>query len=253
MKFSFLSHGLLAMALGLTGLHAQSNLKPKPIRNLAVCFLYAPTVPELYYRDINDDYQRLQVDTARFETWNVIPATTTLPLYKKVVVEGSDKPKFEVVQTWTLPPGQNNIRKLYYYNSAGRVLNIDLKTEEPLHNPLQAKVINLLESEAQVRVGNSTQVIAPNGEAVYTAASAPDERFNFQFAFRNSNGSPHLSPAKRLRFVTPTQRATILLGYMPIGSGEDGSESTSFRYEPRDMSFYEIVTKLPPAPPSPKS
>lgn len=238
--------------------------KEVPVRNLAVCFLFATTTPEIYYKDAKEDYQPLRIDTARFESWNQIPAGTELILYRKLpplppsgpatsaspaptigTQPPTVKPKYEPIQTWILPGGTESIRKLYYYSSSGQVQQLTFKCVPESHSALQIRTINLLEDPAIIQVGERTTTIRAGEENIMQAASTADDRFNFRFGYQPTNGQSYASPLIYLQFVAPTQRLTTILGYSPV---TDPLTSNVLRYDASAIRFYEDVASLPATP-----
>jgi len=234
---------LLLAAVCLSAQFATAQDAETPVRKLAVCFLNASNTPEIYFKDAAGDYQQLRIDTVRFQSWNTIPANDKLTLHKRVPdpeAESSGEPKFryEAVQTWSLPEGTDDIRRLLYYQSNGEVGQITFPAGADSHGPMQAKIFNLLDSDVIVRLGGQRQKISSRSDVVLTATSSMDERFIYQFAYQPKDAPSYASPPTKLRFVTPTQRMTIVIGYLPV---ESESNPGAIRYEAASIRFYEIV------------
>jgi hypothetical protein len=255
---------LLAITFLLTAgvLQAQSTTNgtdPKngiPVRNLGVCFLNAASTPDIYFKDALGEYKPLQIDTTRFDNWNIVPASTQLQLYKKIPTPPAtgatpeDKPTYEPVQTWTLPEGTDSIRKLYYYGSQGQVNQMNFPVDAESHGAMQIKIFNLLDSPAMIRLDKQQQIIPPGEQIVLTAASALEERFQYQFAFQADSEPSYISPSINLRFVTPTQRMTVIIGYLPVTDQPNSRNTGPNRYEANSIRFYEDIARLPaPAEP----
>jgi len=264
-----LAIGLLAALLPL---HAQttpasrtslqSDAKEVPQRNLAVCFLLAPTVPELYFRDAYGNYQLLKIDIASFNTWNVIPARPTLeifqknetseskttdPVTRKVVVTPA-RITFNLTKTWKIPSGTTDIRKLFYYAANGQVLEYNFATAADTHGAYQARVINLAAQRVMLRLENQKQMLAASAETTLTVATAPEQVFRFQYGIEIPDSTPYISPIKRLRFHKPQERLTIIIGYLPVTEMSDDGTRKVIRYDTDDIRFFEEVNKLPKPP-----
>lgn len=253
LSFAFVLIGATADSFAQSGATSlPPGAKEVPVRNLAVCFLFAPTTPELYFKDAHGKYQRLLIDTTRFETWNVVPATATLELFKKkaAAADTTEKTVYETALTWPMPEGADSVRKLYYYGAKGETLSRDFPTGTETHKALQLRVINLLEQQALVRIGTLTKALAPKSEEIVTAASVPNERFGFQFGYQLSGEPAYVSPLNNFRFVRPHQRLTMILGYLPISEFSDSGASRIVRFDAGSLPFYEDTSRVP-APPKP--
>lgn len=253
LSFAFVLIGATAGSLAQSGATPlPPGTKEVPMRNLAVCFLFAPSTPELYFKDAHGKYQRLLIDTTRFETWNIVPATTNLELFRKKppAAESAGKPTYESVLTWPMPEGTDSVRKLYYYGARGETLSRDFPTDAKTHKALQLRVINLLEQQALVRIGTLTKALAPKSEEIVTAAAVPNERFGFQFGYQLSGEPAYVSPLNNFRFVRPHQRLTMILGYLPITEESASGAPRIVRYDAGSLPFYEDTSRVP-TPPKP--
>ena len=273
MKFtSVLLLGLTLFSLAAP-VQAQPTQVPPPgakkvaVRNLAVCFLYAPTVPELYYLDAKNQYTRLQIDTVRFSASNIIPDTASLDLYRRKETSpakpvagapGGNPPAvsqpvatYELVQTWTLTPGKESIQRLYYYNADGQIQHIDWNVSPESHGPLQARVMNLLNKPLAIRFDSQKSIIEAGQQSILTAASASKVSFGFQYGLERPDAPPFISPLKILSFRRPQQRLTIIVSYVPSFDNSGGSGTGKILgFTPQDLRFYEDTDRIP-QPPAP--
>lgn len=267
MKHLALLTRVFAFFIGALAVHAQNNpplppgAKLVPVRNLAVCFLYAPSTPDLYFQDARGEYTPLKIDTSRFGSWNVIPDTDTLELFTKVItpemrtVDPVTKREtvqpaiitYKFAQTWTLPPGKDSLRKLYYYNADGTVAQRDFGTSHERHGAHHARVINLLNQTIAVRFDEQKAMINAGQELVLEVAS-PLGNFGFQYGLEQEGTTPYVSPLKKLSFRRPQQRLTVIVGYLPIVESTDGRTSKITGYAPNALRFYEDIDRLPPPP-----
>ena len=265
---------LLSFVLGLLSVFGPLAAQPESrqplppgareiaMRNFAVCFLFAPNVPEIYFRTPTGEYNRLQIDTVRFSAWNVIPATNSLELYRRIItpptksldpkknieVLSPEKISYELAQTWELRPGLEPLRRLFYYSSNGAIQQFDFESNATIHGPLHARVINLLSQQAGVIVGKERQMVGPGREVILKAPSALNEVFGFQYALEQPDRPAYVSPLQNLRFSKPEQRLTILLGYMPVTHTSDTGVTRIIGYNPDAIRFHENLSQLPPAP-----
>jgi len=276
---SVLSLAWFALALGLLitppSLHAQSAAghrspappaaNERPQRNFAVCMLFAPKIPELYFRDANRNYQRLRIDTISFDTWNVIPANSTVevfqktetpevrktdPVTQKEVVVTPAKTTYTIAKTWTIPPGTSDIRKLFYYDSNGKMLEYNFATAAETHDVFQARVINLLTQPVAIRFDTTQKILAPSADITLKVATAPEVPFIFQYGISPPDAPPFVAPTKKLRFHSPKQRLTIIIGYCPFEEFDvSGKHVIGTNYILDAIRFFEDVDKLPKPPP----
>ncbi|MFA6286173.1 MAG: hypothetical protein WC661_02215 [Opitutaceae bacterium] len=259
-------------ALGLSLLapssRAQESHAPLPpgakevkLRNLSVCFVLSPTVPELYFLDAQGEYKPLQIDTVRFGTWNTIPEGATLAIFRKEetretrkvdpvtrqVVVTPAKITYLPVQTWTLPPGTDAVRKLFYRGQDGAVREHAFAPGADVHGALQARVMNLLAQPVAFRFNDQKRILNPGAETVLTLGSTPDEVFSFQYGLDNIGGGVYLDPVKNLRFRRAGLRLTVIFGYVPITEG-DGASERIIGYRPEALRFYDDVASIPKPP-----
>jgi len=236
-----------------------SGVKEVPQRNFAVCLVMAPTLPELYFRNSRGDYQRLQIDNTSFNNWNVIPALPSLDVFnktetlessiidavtKKVVVTPA-KVTYNPVASWTLPPGTADIRKLFYYDSGGKVLEYNMLAVAD-HAAFQVRVINLLTQPATICFDDNKQLLAAQAETIITAARAPEQVFRFQYSVEIPAAAPFVAATKKLRFHSPQQRLTTIIGYCPVMElDESGKEMVVKSYAIDAIRFFEELDKLP--------
>ena len=260
----------LALGLSSTPLHAQSKPAPQtqlppgakriPQRNFAVCLLFAPTTPELYFRNAHGDYHQLQIDTISFDTWNIIPAAETLEIFKKTetlevratdpvtkkeVVVTPAKTTYTLAKTWTLPPGTTDIRKLYYYSANGQVLEYNFTTATETHGIFQTRIINLLTMPVGVRIDAMKQILSPGADITMGVATAPEVPFIFEYGIETP---PFVAPTKKLRFHSPQQRLTIIMGYSPFEEFNEVGRPIGVGYNLDAIRFFEEVDKLPEPP-----
>ncbi len=265
-----ISHLLLGLTLWslAASVSAQSaevppGAKKVPVRNLAVCFLYAPNVPELYYLDAKNQYTQLKIDTVRFSSTNIIPDTASLDLYRRKETPptngsvsanptASTPPvvSYELAQTWTLTPGKESIQRLYYYNADGQVQHTDWNVSPESHGPMQARVMNLLNKPLAIRFDTQQSIIGAGQQSILTAAQASKVSFGFQYGLERPDSPPFVSPLKILSFRRPQQRLTIIFSYVPsLDTGSSGSGKIA-GYIPQDLRFYEDTDRIP-TPPAP--
>ena len=262
----------LALGLSSTPLHAQSKPAPQtqlppgakriPQRNFGVCFLLAPDLPELYFRDAKGDYQQLQIDRIRFDNWNVIPVETTLEIFKKIetpetrqidpetkkVVVTPAKVNYLPVKTWELPPGTDSVRKLLYFDSAGKVMEHNFTTTAEGHGPFQARVINLLGIPVGIRFDNLKQIVAPGAEVTLTVTTAAMQPFQFQYGFERPDGTAFVAPKQNMRFQGSNERLTTIIGYIHVETFDADDKRTESYFRTESVDFIEEMDQLPKPP-----
>jgi hypothetical protein len=230
--------GVFAVFTSLQAL-ARDLPEPPPTRQLAVCYLFSQELPELYFKDVEENPQSLRIERERFTTWNIIPAETRLPLYRKGQdAEGEEI--YEQVTVWELPPGDEPVRRLFYLQANRTLGTFDLADPPGKHLPLSIRAINLTDEPVAMTLDDRTETLPPYAEKLFSAPSDTNVRFKFQYGAKDTHGRVRVSPVSNLRFRSERQRMTLIFGLQPeYDVRRETREFTGFSV--RAMRIYDVL------------
>lgn len=261
---------MLAQWVAISGaLNAQPSTVPKPppgaikveMRNLAVCFLSPSPPPELFYKTPQEEFRQLKIETSRLGSWNTIPATPILDLYKQRFIPEStqvdpitkkqtiipSRVEYDKIASWSMPDGHGSVRKLFYYDSSGRVQQYAFDATEKSHSALELRIVNLINTKIGVRAAQQTAYISPNQESIIRPGLSPEQIFEFQYAMETVDG-PYKSPIKGLQFYGPRERLTVVLANMPEAEQKLNGPQSIVRFKPEAIRLLENLDQLPKDP-----
>lgn len=240
MRFQHLYIISLAFFRGI--LCAQSPVgseEPPPTRKLSVCYLFAQELPDFYFRDAEGNPSPLRIERERFTSWNIVPVGTEFTLYRK----GRDEEGNDIYQpatTWTLPPGDLPVRRLYYLRADRTLGSFDLTDPPGQHQPLGIRAINLTDEAVILTLEDRTETLPPYQEMMFSAPAETNVRFKFQYGARDSSGRVRVSPVSNLRFRSERQRMTLIFGLKP--EYETRRESREFLgFSVSAMRIYDVL------------
>lgn len=230
--------GILAVFTSLTAL-ARDLPEPPPTRKLAVCYLFAQELPELYFKSEEGNPMRLRIERERFTSWNVIPAETQFALYRKGQDEEGEA-LYQQVTVWQLPPGNEPVRRLFYLQANRALGSFDLTDPPGIHAPLTIRAINLTDESIAMTLDDRTETLSPYAEELFDAPPGTNVRFRFQYGARDTHGRLRVSPVSNLRFRSERQRMTLIFGLQPeFETRRDTREFTGFSV--RAMRIYDVL------------
>jgi len=219
----------------ITVAHGQSRAAETPTRLFNCGFLYGLKPPKLFIRTVEGEFAPLRIDTTRLQTWQRIPNTETLTLYKK---SPNAEGEIEMLPqaTYAMPPGDDPIRLLYYYRKNGQVAHRFLRDTDSIHGALQVRTVNLTEQQIGVNFGEDSLILGSNEDNVFTPVNAMNIDFNFRFGSQSDAGGTYVSNNRLLRFPRPEMRLSVFFAYRPFTS----ASGKGYDYHLEAMRFYDF-------------
>lgn len=250
----FLSLITVAVALVASSLNAQNarGEEEVPTRDLSVTYVFSPRTPNVFYRDKEGEYRELRIGRYKFGPKQEIVAGENLTLYSKGRDPETGKELMVPRRTYALPAGQEPVKLLFYFDGEGNTDSVMIPHSSSAHPALTVRVVNLLQNTAAVRIGEDGVVVPPGGADLIKPNVANRERFYVQYAIRRGDQPDFVSGKKRIRFIRPNQRLTLVLGYKPVyDTGENTNnpeaegQTTLSRYQPADLLFFDLIEDSP--------
>jgi hypothetical protein len=235
----FILNAFVFLAGTLQASAQQNREAPLPERQVSICYLYARSTPELYFKTNNGTYEQLKIDTVRFSNWNDIPALQSLPLYQQGRDPETGAVIYAPVMSLGLPAGDAPVRILFYFTDEGKVQRVIFSEEATTHTAGQVLAINLLDVPSAVSLAGKKEVIRPKKTHVFDVEAQPNERFPLVYAYQLPGQSPYVSGEQRLRFFDGNSRGTLLLAYVPVDRVLEDAETTEIGFEVRYLFFLE--------------
>ena len=204
----------------------------------AICLVDC-NVPDLFFKDIEGEYQPFNITTRSRGSLNEVPNGSTLSLFRAGVNDRGEKVMLPSMELTGMHFKERAIL-FFYVDENERIAHHMVDDSSANHPAWTTRIVNLTKMNAAVQINEDLLKVSPFASGVTAPITSSDGRFSFVFAVKEVNGYKKYQAAKTLRFPSADMR---FLGAITCERREQAESGGDTILYPTCIRLYDRVKK----------